>query len=128
MIEVATEAGLSRAWLYRQFPDKASLVVAALVRTDEAFWADAHARVSGAPGLAAQVAEAVALSREHRPGALLLELQARGARRPSPTLVGTGLRRDDAGDGRRSGTRTSKRPVPTARSEPTSTSPGPASG
>ena len=30
----------------RTFPDKASLIVAALAQTDEAFWADAHARVS----------------------------------------------------------------------------------
>ena len=91
MTEVATEAGLSRAWLYRQFPDKASLVVATLVRTDQEFWTEAHARVSGAPGLAAQVAEAVALAREHRPGALLLELRAR---EPAAfaDLVGTGLR------------------------------------
>jgi AcrR family transcriptional regulator len=77
MVEVAQEAGLSRAWLYRQFPDKASLVVATLARTDEQFWSDAHARVSAASGLAAQVAEAVVLSREQRPGALLLELKAR---------------------------------------------------
>ncbi len=77
MVEVAQEAGLSRAWLYRQFPDKASLVVATLARTDEQFWSDAHARVSAASGIAAQVAEAVVLSREQRPGALLLELKAR---------------------------------------------------
>ena len=91
MTEVATEAGLSRAWLYRQFPDKASLVVATLARTDEEFWADAHARVSGVRGIAAQVAEAVALAREHQPGALLLDLRASepGA---FAELVGTGLR------------------------------------
>jgi AcrR family transcriptional regulator len=91
MIEIAREAGRSRAWLYKQFPDKASLVVATLVRTDEAFWANAHARVSGAAGIAAQVAEAVMLSREHQPGALLLELQAQEPEACSK-MMGMGLR------------------------------------
>jgi AcrR family transcriptional regulator len=91
MVEVAQEAGLSRAWLYRQFPDKASLVVATLARTDEQFWSDAHARVSAASGLAAQVAEAVVLSREQRPGALLLELKAREPEAFAETM-GRGLR------------------------------------
>jgi len=45
MTEIATEASLSRAWLYKNFPDKSSLIVAALVQTDEVFWAGAHARV-----------------------------------------------------------------------------------
>src|ERR1700712_4050128 len=74
MIEVAEEAGISRAWLYRHFPDKDSLVLAVLVRSDEAFWARARDQVSQANGLAAQVAEAVRLSRSQEPGALLLEL------------------------------------------------------
>ena len=30
MTEIAAEARLSRAWLYKNFPDKASLIVAAL--------------------------------------------------------------------------------------------------
>ena len=76
MTEIAAEAGVSRAWLYKHFPDKASLIVAALVETDEAFWADAHARVSRCDGMAAQVAEAVRISRQHRPRALLLQLKA----------------------------------------------------
>ncbi len=91
MIEVAHEAGLSRAWLYRHFPDKASLVLATLARTDRQFWADAHARVSAARGLPAQVAEAVALSREQQPGALLLELKAREPE-AFAEVMGTGLR------------------------------------
>jgi AcrR family transcriptional regulator len=90
MIEVAEEAGISRAWLYRHFPDKDSLVLAVLVRSDEAFWARAREQVSRARGLAAQVAEAVRLSRAQEPGALLLELtssepDAVGA------VVGTGI-------------------------------------
>ncbi len=91
MTDVAREAGMSRAWLYRQFPDKSSLVLATLARIDEQFWADAHARVSRAPDLPAQVAEAVALSREQQPGALLLELQAREPE-AFAAMMGTGLR------------------------------------
>lgn len=91
VIEIAHEAGMSRAWLYRHFPDKASLVVAALARTDELFWADAHARISKVEGLAAQVAEAVRISRQHRPGTLLLRLKAEEPEVYAET-VGTGLR------------------------------------
>jgi AcrR family transcriptional regulator len=90
VIEIAHEAGMSRAWLYKHFPDKASLVVAALARTDEMFWADAHARVSAARGIAAQVAEAVRISREHKPGALLLRLKAEEPAAYAET-VGVGL-------------------------------------
>lgn len=91
VIEIAEEAGVSRAGLYRHFPDKAALLVAALARTDERFWADADARVSAADGIVAQVAEAIAIARGHRPGALLLHLReeepdALGA------IVGSGLR------------------------------------
>jgi AcrR family transcriptional regulator len=91
MTEIATEAGLSRAWLYKQYPDKSSLVVAALSRVDEAFWADAHTRVAGARGIGAQVTEAVVLSRERKPGALLLRLKAEEPEAFAAT-VGTGLR------------------------------------
>jgi AcrR family transcriptional regulator len=91
VIEIAHEAGMSRAGLYRHFPDKASVVVAALARTDELFWADAHARISRVEGLAAQVAEAVRISRQHRPGALLLRLRAEEPEVYAET-VGTGLR------------------------------------
>jgi len=91
MTEVAHEAGLSRAWLYRQFPDKASLVLATLARTDRQFWARAHARVAAANGISAQVAEAVALAREQQPGALLLELKAKEPEAFAETM-GTGLR------------------------------------
>jgi AcrR family transcriptional regulator len=90
MIEVAEEAGISRAWLYRHFPDKDTLVLAVLVRSDEAFWTQARDHVSKAQGLSAQVAEAVRLSRSQEPGALLLALtssepDAVGA------VVGTGI-------------------------------------
>ena len=88
--EVAEEAGVSRAWLYRHFPDKASLVVAALARTDEHFWAEAHARVQAEHGLAAQVAAAVAVAREQQPSALALRLQEDEPAEYA-ALVGTGL-------------------------------------
>ena len=91
MTDVAREAGLSRAWLYRQFPDKSSLVFATLARIDGQFWDDAHARVAAARGLPAQVAEAVAMSRAQKPGALLLELKA-GEPEAFAEVMGTGLR------------------------------------
>lgn len=91
VIAVAQEAGVSRAWLYRVFPNKASLVVAALARTDETFWSNAHARVSAARGIAAQVAEAVQLSREHQPRALLLQLKSEEPE-AFAEVVGIGLR------------------------------------
>jgi AcrR family transcriptional regulator len=90
MSEIAAEARLSRAWLYKNFPDKASLIVAALVQTDEAFWAQAHARVSSCHGVAAQVAEAVRISRQRQPRALLLQLKAEEPEAFVET-VGTGL-------------------------------------
>jgi AcrR family transcriptional regulator len=82
MTEIAAEACLSRATLYKNFPDKASLIVATLVQ--------AHARVSRRHGLAAQVVEAVRISREHRPRALLLQLKAEEPEAFVET-VGTGL-------------------------------------
>lgn len=75
MVQVADEAGVSRAWLYRNYPDKASLLGAALIRQDEAFWAGAHRRVRARRSLAAQVAEAVRYSRDQPPDALVLELR-----------------------------------------------------
>jgi len=41
--EVAEVAGVSRGWLYRHFPDKLSLVGAAIVRLNDAYWSEAHA-------------------------------------------------------------------------------------
>jgi AcrR family transcriptional regulator len=91
MTQIAEEAGLSRAGLYKHFPDKASLVVAALVRTDERFWSDAAARVSAARGIGAQVVEAVRFAREHEPGALLLRLRTEEPDAYT-AVVGEGLR------------------------------------
>lgn len=75
MVQVADEAGVSRAWLYRNYPDKASLLGAALIRQDTAFWSGAHRRIRCRRSLAAQVAEAVRYSRDQPPNALVLELR-----------------------------------------------------
>lgn len=74
---VVEESGFSRAYVYRFFPDKATLLSAALIHRDEEFWADARARVGRAGrthGLAGMVAEAVLLSRQAPLGSLALEL------------------------------------------------------
>jgi AcrR family transcriptional regulator len=77
VLQVAAEAGVSRAWLYRLFPDKSTLLSAALIRRDEAFWVDAQHRVEEADGFAAKVAAAVMLSREAPLGPLATELRDR---------------------------------------------------
>lgn len=77
MVDVARAAGVGRSGLYWHYPDKASLVSAALLRRDEAFWADAHARVRRRRTLATKVAEAVALVRSSPLGPLALELRER---------------------------------------------------
>ena len=90
MAAVADAAGVSRAWLYRQFPDKPSLVGAALVRLDEAFWEDAHKRIAKQEGIVAQVTEAVLLSRSIKtPLALQLSQQEPEA---YALVVGSGIR------------------------------------
>jgi AcrR family transcriptional regulator len=71
---VAAQAGISRAYVYRFFPDKATLVSATLIRRDEAFWAEADQRVAAQPTLAEMVAEAVLLSRDAPLGSLALRL------------------------------------------------------
>lgn len=77
VLQVAAEAGVSRAWLYRLFPDKATLLSAALIRRDEAFWADAQHQVDQADGFAAKVAAVVLKSRAAPLGPLATELRDR---------------------------------------------------
>jgi AcrR family transcriptional regulator len=91
MIQIAEEAGVSRAGLYKHFPDKASLVVETLAHIDERFWARAAARVSAQRGIGNQVVEAVRIALEHEPGALLLRLKAEEPDAFAAT-VGEGLR------------------------------------
>lgn len=89
--QIAEDAGVSRAWLYRLFPDKISLIGTALLRGDEEFWAQARAQVEAAEGLAGQVAAAVAFSRSHQPGALVLQLKE-AEPEAFAAVVGSGLR------------------------------------
>jgi AcrR family transcriptional regulator len=89
--QIAEEAGVSRAWLYRLFPDKTALIGAALLRGDEEFWAQAHAHVDAADDLADQVAAAVSFSRAKQPGALMLQLQ-QAEPEATAAVVGSGLR------------------------------------
>ena len=49
--EVAEVAGVSRGWLYRHFPDKNSLLGAAIVRLNDAYWSDSHAMLEQIDGL-----------------------------------------------------------------------------
>lgn len=77
MAEVAHTAEVSRAWLYRLYPDKATLVSAALIQRDEEFWAQAHRRVRRKRTVAAKVAEAIAISRADQWGPIALELRDR---------------------------------------------------
>ncbi|MBH0780202.1 TetR/AcrR family transcriptional regulator [Nocardia bovistercoris] len=75
--EVAEEAGVSRAWLYRHFPDKSALLGAAIVRLNEAFWGDARAELELIDTFGAQLAAGVRIGRGayDDPGALLLRLR-----------------------------------------------------
>ena len=77
MIDIAETAGVSRTWLYQHFPDKQSILGAALVRLDEAFWADAHQRVGARRSFPAKVAQAILIARSSELGPLALELKAR---------------------------------------------------
>ena len=75
--EVAEAAGVSRGWLYRHFPDKATLLGAAIVRLNDAFWGESHAVLAEVSGLAEQIAAGVQLGRSayDSPGALLMKLR-----------------------------------------------------
>ena len=63
--EVAEVAGVSRGWLYRHFPDKVTLLGAAIVRLNEAYWSEAHAMLEQVEGLDRQMALGIS-SRPHR--------------------------------------------------------------
>lgn len=75
--EVAEVAGVSRGWLYRHFPDKVSLLGAAIVRLNEAYWSEAHALLERVDGLAEQIAAGIRHGRlaYDDPGALLMKLR-----------------------------------------------------
>ena len=75
--EVAEVAGVSRGWLYRHFSDKNSLLGAAIVRLNEAFWTESHAMLTQIEGLDEQIAAGIRHGRTAYadPGTLLLKLR-----------------------------------------------------
>lgn len=75
--EVAEVAGVSRGWLYRHFPDKVTLLGAALVRLNDAYWSESHALLDEVHGLAEQIAAGISHARTayDDPGALLMKLR-----------------------------------------------------
>lgn len=75
--EVAEVAGVSRGWLYRHFPDKVTLLGAALVRLNDAYWSEAHTMLEQVDGLDQQLAAGIRHGRAayDDPGALLLKLR-----------------------------------------------------
>ena len=75
--EVAEVAKVSRGWLYRHFPDKVSLLGAAIVRLNDAYWSEAHAMLEQVEGLDRQMALGISHARTayDDPGALLMKLR-----------------------------------------------------
>jgi AcrR family transcriptional regulator len=75
--EVAEVAGVSRGWLYRHFPDKVSLLGAAIVHLNDAYWSKAHAMLEQVEGLDRQIAAGIRHGRTayDDPGALLMKLR-----------------------------------------------------
>jgi AcrR family transcriptional regulator len=75
--EVAEAAGVSRGWLYRHYPDKASLLGAAIVRLNNAFWAESHQVLDGIDAFEERLAVGVRLGRSayDSPGALVMQLR-----------------------------------------------------
>ena len=75
--EVAEAAGVSRGWLYRHYPDKASLLGAAIVRLNEVFWGESNRTLSAITGFEEQLAVGVRLGRSayETPGALVMQLR-----------------------------------------------------
>jgi AcrR family transcriptional regulator len=75
--EVAEAAGVSRGWLYRHFPDKMTLLGAAIVRLNDAYWSEAHSVLEQVDGLDRQMAVGIARARTayDDPGTLLMKLR-----------------------------------------------------
>jgi AcrR family transcriptional regulator len=75
--EVAEVAQVSRGWLYRHFPDKVSLLGAAIVRLNEAYWSEAHDLLQRYEGLDEQMAAGVvnAQAAYDDPGTILMRLR-----------------------------------------------------
>lgn len=79
MIDIAEAAGVSRSWLYRHFPDKQSLVGAAIIRLIEVSWAQAAAEISAIGEFEARLVAGVKIGRRAYgdPGTLLMRLRVR---------------------------------------------------
>ncbi|MBF9521299.1 TetR family transcriptional regulator [Mycobacteroides chelonae] len=79
MTDVAEEAGVSRSWLYRHFPDKQTLVGAAIIRLIETSWAQSAAELADIEGLEAQLVAGVKIGRRayDDPGTLLMRMRVR---------------------------------------------------
>ncbi|MFC9664749.1 TetR/AcrR family transcriptional regulator [Nocardia sp. NPDC127606] len=77
MIEIAEEAGVSRAWLYRHFPDKTALLGAAIVRLNDALWTGSRAELDVLETFGEQLAAGVRIGRGayDAPGALIMRLR-----------------------------------------------------
>ncbi|QKT06944.1 TetR/AcrR family transcriptional regulator [Gordonia sp. X0973] len=77
MSTVADRAGVSRAWLYRLFPDKNALLGAALMRLVETTWERDHAELEAIDGLENRLAAGVRIGRRayDNPGATLMRLR-----------------------------------------------------
>ncbi|OBB15851.1 TetR family transcriptional regulator [Mycobacteriaceae bacterium 1482268.1] len=75
--EVAEVAQVSRGWLYRHFPDKVSLLGAAIVRLNETYWSEAHAMLERFGTLEEQMAAGVVNARTayEDPGSVLMRLR-----------------------------------------------------
>ncbi|MDD7812188.1 helix-turn-helix domain containing protein [Mycobacterium sp. CSUR Q5927] len=77
MIDVAERAGVSRAWLYRKFPDKPALVGAAIIRLVETSWARSRAELSTLRSFEEQLVAGMQIGRRayDDPGTLLMRLR-----------------------------------------------------
>lgn len=77
MIDVAQAAGVSRAWLYRNFPDKPTLVGAAIIRLIETSWAQTRAELSTLTDFEDRLVAGVQIGRRayDDPGTLLMRLR-----------------------------------------------------
>lgn len=77
MIDVAHAAGVSRAWLYRNFPDKPTLIGAAIIRLIETSWAQTRAELAAIPDFAGRLVAGVQIGRRayDDPGTLLVRLR-----------------------------------------------------
>jgi AcrR family transcriptional regulator len=75
--EIAEVAGISRGWLYRHFPDKVTLLGAALVRLNDAYWSESHAMLEQIEGLDERIAAGISHGRTayDDPGTLLMKLR-----------------------------------------------------